>query len=862
MAPLEGRRVHTPTPPSSPCSSSETSSFGVQDTSLVFRRRFANGPACKRSAPPQLDLRAVLLYHVLVVQLLCRPSWEDLLDEAIKEVDEDDEEDDDEPRVCTARPPLAPYSLHLLSRFLLDSRQVESDDRSQIYWMATDCRDSFLFLMSPPRKEIPEVVDTSFFQRTMALLSFVASLILLTGTDVYELPSDRTSGLILFEVPFSDITGMDYSNGLTSDGRWAIEVSEVNKYFFTDYEDMWSFVMGVAPGAATVLAAAVAGVVAEAKKLDLELIGLCEGPHRFLKYLQPEEPYVGLVQRCCEEEEEEALLSMRLTSATSFRRVKSGHESYRTNMVVTYWGDNSPELPAKLKEILMQTKRARELNIVESGLPSWTIFLPQRNVYYRTWLRRVVQTISIVWPIITLIAALVDLYRSFEAIRDIAHAIADWFGTCGGIIENLAVALRGVAWRIAEPWLMTVWGAMSEFWQSVLVAVGGHVTELCVIAGLVMGEIRRLVTAFPIFTALAETKAYFVSMLLPYAVDLLGAITTALRIWIQVISNTCRIFMGSTSAMWRMVTGVAYLPSWLVTGLRPLFNIVMKALALRAGDVVPFVNETQRTADTAIRWTIFNRPARQAVTGVVSRTYNLIVWIGTEISKHWETRVVRPTNSLATWIRKHWSSIVVAFLALFPFGVLSHTCDEWVPTSSTTIELLRDCCLYAISFVMTRFATTRLALGPIMAIIYDKSIQQALLAVLLATTSWLELSSPSSEKSVKATFLVLIAHMACWHVVFQLPAILAFSIKWAAMPFQAFAKVWRRKKKEPQDVTVEPILVPEVSVSSRSSSPVLSVLTPSVSPVVGPARHCVRCESTLEFYQRNPTVLKDLSKSF
>lgn len=76
------------------------------------------------------------------------------------------------------------------------------------------------------------------------------------------------------------------------------------------------------------------------------------------------------------------------------------------------------ELPSKLRQII--TSDLRLLTLLESGLPSWVIFLqsyPFFCKFYRPWMRPMVRTLYVIISMITLMIGFYDLYKNVPLLK-------------------------------------------------------------------------------------------------------------------------------------------------------------------------------------------------------------------------------------------------------------------------------------------------------------------------------------------------------------------------------------------------------------------------------------------------------------
>ena len=280
------------------------------------------------------------------------------------------------------------------------------------------------------------------------------------GPDAYEVPEDKQEkeGVLLYEIPFPGISGMDYSNNITSDGRWCIETREVYKAWFPNDTALDDFVNHrIVPQSILTLAGAVAAQVVGCLRAEVpapaqeqclvwlravsvercDTADAASTERRHLRWLAEEvcdsvhgdggdgdgdgdaamqdrqsedgtaslqsplpatwagRPRSTFMKRSLSD----SMLGQRSDAASSDSEASAAEPEnveppappvefslIHTNLVVLYFGDDSaPLLPFSLWKILMDKNNSEYLRQVESGLPSWCMFLSQRNIYYRTW---------------------------------------------------------------------------------------------------------------------------------------------------------------------------------------------------------------------------------------------------------------------------------------------------------------------------------------------------------------------------------------------------------------------------------------------------------------------------------------------
>ena len=98
---------------------------------------------------------------------------------------------------------------------------------------------------------------------------------------------------------------------------------------------------------------------------------------------------------------------------------ETGRMHNSSTILQLYFLDPSP-LPLLLREILLQTdaKSGRLLRLYEQGMPSWAMWLCRWGLYYRRWLRLLLNFIFHLFPIISLGCVLYDMYRNLPYVRE------------------------------------------------------------------------------------------------------------------------------------------------------------------------------------------------------------------------------------------------------------------------------------------------------------------------------------------------------------------------------------------------------------------------------------------------------------
>eukprot|EP00250_Pteridium_aquilinum_P013278 c21247_g1_i1 orf=661-2994(+) len=134
-----------------------------------------------------------------------------------------------------------------------------------------------------------------------------------------------------------------------------------------------------------------------------------------------------------------------------------------------------PILPLELKQII--TADQRLLKMLESGLPSWVIFLqsyPVVRKLYRPWMRPLAKTMYILVSIITVIIGFYDLYKNVPVLKATAARICgpffEWIEAWEMVsrVKYLGTVLFLQNWEKAFRWLLLAFGTMKKLSNLIL----------------------------------------------------------------------------------------------------------------------------------------------------------------------------------------------------------------------------------------------------------------------------------------------------------------------------------------------------------------------------------------------------------
>ncbi|KAF9588479.1 hypothetical protein IFM89_010505 [Coptis chinensis] len=131
---------------------------------------------------------------------------------------------------------------------------------------------------------------------------------------------------------------------------------------------------------------------------------------------------------------------------------------------------NDRDLPFKLREVIMSDLRL--LTLLESGLPSWVIFLQSYPVFchfYRPWMCPLVRAFYVLISVVTVIIGFYDLYKNVPVLKATASRLCgplfDWIETWEMIsrIKYLGTMLFLHNFEKAVTWFLMVSRAIRSF---------------------------------------------------------------------------------------------------------------------------------------------------------------------------------------------------------------------------------------------------------------------------------------------------------------------------------------------------------------------------------------------------------------
>ncbi|XP_077214988.1 G1/S-specific cyclin-E protein [Tasmannia lanceolata] len=146
---------------------------------------------------------------------------------------------------------------------------------------------------------------------------------------------------------------------------------------------------------------------------------------------------------------------------------------------------NDRDLPFKLKEIIMSDLRL--LTLLESGLPSWVIFLqsyPLFCQFYRPWMCPLARALYLLISVVTVVIGFYDLYKNVPVLKATASRLCgplfDWIETWEMIsrIKYLGTMLFLHNFEKAVKWSLMITRATKSLFSVITKPMAGPVLEL------------------------------------------------------------------------------------------------------------------------------------------------------------------------------------------------------------------------------------------------------------------------------------------------------------------------------------------------------------------------------------------------
>lgn len=281
-------------------------------------------------------------------------------------------------------------------------------------------------------------------------------------------------GFIVFEVAWEDVRGINYKNELQIDASMALEVKSMRKWEFNDIDQALGCISSWFSGTLSerrtlqsnliilhnkVLSCSSQEITVASKELLFNDTFQADILSEDVFFDVGESPVDSNDKFAVESEVEEhvdAKIEKNMNEDTNT-------ESMRYEDTLVLFRFNDKDLPFKLRQII--TFDMRLLTLLESGLPSWVIFLQSYPFFckvYRPWMRPLVRTLYILISLVTLIIGFYDLYKNVPLLKATASHLCGplfkWIETWEMIsrIRYLGTMLFLHNFEKSVKWFMTI----------------------------------------------------------------------------------------------------------------------------------------------------------------------------------------------------------------------------------------------------------------------------------------------------------------------------------------------------------------------------------------------------------------------
>ncbi|XP_062117606.1 uncharacterized protein LOC133831361 isoform X2 [Humulus lupulus] len=253
-------------------------------------------------------------------------------------------------------------------------------------------------------------------------------------------------GFIVFEVSWEDVRGINYSNQLQTDGSMALEVKSLTKWEFNSIDQalscMSSWFSGNIPETQILRSNL---ILLQGKVPSHSMKEVADSPSNYLlnNASQADEPLPeDKFFNACEsplDENDAVNMDQHLEELEQSGNTKqngeldsknnSGSEPMLYEDILLLCRFENKDLPFKLKQVI--TSDLKLLTLVESGLPTWVIFLQSYPLFcalYRPWMRPLFRTIYILISLVTVLIGFYDLYKNVPLLKaTISHICGPFF---------------------------------------------------------------------------------------------------------------------------------------------------------------------------------------------------------------------------------------------------------------------------------------------------------------------------------------------------------------------------------------------------------------------------------------------------
>lgn len=445
-------------------------------------------------------------------------------------------------------------------------------------------------------------------------------------------------GFIVFEVAWSDVRGINYLNELQTDTSLAIEAKFMSRWEFDSIAQAAKCIPSWFPGSLTerdflkeYLECVIGDVFYDAQDFFTQATTVedeevetpsCSPCSRFGVYPSTVENKSGFTPRTpppedgpykrrkimnsidsgsrmdtCSEEDDENFTSPIPSHVRYASDCEEAIEDTQYRDVLLLFRFNDPDLPFKLKEII--TSDLRLLTLLESGLPSWVIFLQSYPVFckfYRPWMCPLVRALYVLISIVTVLIGFYDLYKNVPVLKATAShfcgPLLDWIDTWEMVsrIKYLGTMLFLQNSQKAIEWLLATSRTIRTFFRVLTQPVAGPIVALW----------ELLVPFWDAFIQIAESFGTLIWIAVESSFGLLEGLaeTVLMPLWF-VLSLLWNIVASFLYPIFWILWEILYAPLRLVLGICNLIVFISSNVYDMIGDIWFFVSSIFHLASTA-----------------------------------------------------------------------------------------------------------------------------------------------------------------------------------------------------------------------------------------------------------------------
>ncbi|MCL7035409.1 hypothetical protein MKW94_024282 [Papaver nudicaule] len=320
------------------------------------------------------------------------------------------------------------------------------------------------------------------------------------------------------------------------------------------------------------------------------------GPYKRRK-ITKSRPYEGGVDMLPSGVQSESIDSPKISGASPSpsSRTECTVEATKHRDVLILFRFNDHDLPFKLRQIIMSDLRL--LTLLESGLPSWVIFLQSYPLFchlYRPWMCPVARALYVLISVVTVVIGFYDLYKNVPVLKATVSSVFgplfDWIETWEMLsrIKYLGTMLFLHNFEKAIKWFLMVTRSFKSFFSVLTQPFAGPLMELVeVILPFWNGCFQAVESFFTVIWVLIDSSCGLVmkiiQMLLSplwFILSVIGSIVFAIVypiIWAiqEILYTPIRLLLGLASF-------VAYIFSCIIESAREVWLFASSIFQLKS----------------------------------------------------------------------------------------------------------------------------------------------------------------------------------------------------------------------------------------------------------------------------------------